>query len=74
MACRKLVTFTCLQQRASFSPQSALGHSLKRQLFSQPRGNFNKNNGGMWKRFVASKTVKAIPMEQTATRARWTGN
>ena len=70
------MALACLQQRASFTSQSALGHSLKRQFFSRPKGIINKNNGGIWKRFFAAtkETVRAIPLKQSATRAGWSGN
>ena len=76
MAYRKVVTLVCLQQRAAFSPHSLIGCNLKRKLFSAPRVNL-KNGGSMWKRLLAyeaKETVRAIPVEQTATKVGWTGN
>ena len=37
----------------------------------------SKSGGGKWRRFLAyqakKETVRAIPVEQAATRAGWTG-
>ncbi len=72
MASGRAIRFVCFQQ------PSLLGSSFRRQLFNGSRMNrLSKSGGGKWRRFLAyqakKETVRAIPVEQAATRAGWTG-